>query len=349
MLRTRFTILLLIAVSLLLVATLAAQGGDAGQYVILSAQYGTERRHVDVTGRLRELARADRPFRAGNGSFRVDPDHGMVKVLRIYARGPQGDERMFEYREGSVVDGAMFRGWRRGDWGNGGWSGRWNVDQGQYVILGAQYGTERHHVDVTDRLRELARADRPFRMGNDTFQVDPDYGVVKALRIYARGPDGRPRMFEYREGSVVDGAMFRGWGRGDWDNRGWNGGWDVDDGEFVILSAQYGTERHHVDVTRRLRELARSDTVFRMGNDTFGVDPDYGVVKVLRIYARGPNGRERMFEYREGSVVDGSRFRGWGRGEWGNGEWSGRWDAEEREERREERERDRERDRDRDR
>src|SRR6266480_2594365 len=78
-------------------------------------------------------------------------------------------------------------------------------DSGQSVILSAQYGTARRHVDVSNRLKELARQDRIFRMGNSTFGVDPDPGQVKALRIYARGPDGRERMFEYREGSTVDG------------------------------------------------------------------------------------------------------------------------------------------------
>jgi hypothetical protein len=34
-----------------------------------------------------------------------------------------------------------------------------------------------------------------------------------------------------------------------------------------------------------------------------------------------------MFEYREGTVIDGGQFRGWGRGEWGNGGWSGRWEG----------------------
>lgn len=101
------------------------QSGDSGQYVILSAQYGSAARHVDVTNRLRELARSDRLFRMGNSTFGVDPDPGQRKMLRIYARGPNGQERMFEYREGSTVDGAMFRGWGRGDWGQGGWSGRW--------------------------------------------------------------------------------------------------------------------------------------------------------------------------------------------------------------------------------
>jgi hypothetical protein len=205
-------------------------------------------------------------------------------------------------------------------------------DEAQYVILSAQYGTGRSHVDVTNRLKELARQDRTFRMGNETFGVDPDRGQVKTLRIYARGPNGQERMFEYREGSVVDGSQFRGWSRGEWGNGGWSGQWEGGDhgreeGEFVILSAQYGTQRRHVDVTGRLKELARQDRTFRMGNGTFGVDPDEGHVKTLRIYARGPNGGERMFEYREGSVVDGSQFRGWGSGEWGNQPWSGRWEG----------------------
>src|SRR5207302_1953243 len=213
----------------------------------------------------------------------------------------------------------------------------WQRDSGQYVILSAQYGTGRRHVDVTDRLRELARQDRLFRMGNSTFGVDPDPGHIKALRIYARGPNGGERLFEFREGSTVDGSQFRSWGRGDWGHDAWSGDWegggrgyDRDSGEYFILSAQYGTGRRHVDVTGRLKELAREDRPFRMGNSTFGVDPDPGHIKTLRIFARGPNGRERMFEYREGSTVDGSQFRGWRSGEWGSERWNGRWEEHDR-------------------
>ena len=57
--------------------------GDSGQYVILNAQYGTARRHVDVTPRLRELARQDSIVRMGNSTFCVDQDTGQVKTLRI--------------------------------------------------------------------------------------------------------------------------------------------------------------------------------------------------------------------------------------------------------------------------
>src|SRR5437899_132864 len=163
--RIRFLFPLLLTIAFL-PGTLAAQywQRDSGQYVILSAQYGTERHHADVTGRLKELAREDMAFRMGNRTFGVHPKPGRIKTLRIYGRARCGDERRFDYREGSTVDGSQFRGcgivhWGRSDgcvdWARGG-RGR-NRDSGQYVILGAQYGTARRNVDVTGRLKELAR------------------------------------------------------------------------------------------------------------------------------------------------------------------------------------------------
>ncbi len=330
---TRFTICLLAALSLLLSAMAVAQDG---QYLILNAQYGNERNHVDVTGRLRELARHEQRFHVNHESMEADPDHGHAKVLRVFARDSYGQERMFEFADGNVLEGAQFRDWGRGNWGNERWDGGWNGhgDAGQYLILSAQYGNERHHVDVTDRLKDMARQDRVFRLDYRTFGVDPDEGHAKSLRIFARGPHGRERMFEYQDNSIIDGAKFRGWGSGDWGT-GWSGNWNVnrpDEGEFLILSAQYGSERHHVDVTNRLKDLARQDRQFRLDYRTFNVDPDEGRTKVLRIYARGANGREHMFESRDGSLIDGSIFRGWDRGEWAGPEdrWSGRWEGEER-------------------
>ena len=233
-------------------------------------------------------------------------------------------------------------------------------DSGEFVILNAQYGTEHQHVDVTHRLRELARHDQTFRVEYNTINADPAPGRAKMLRVYARQPNGQERFFDFPDGSVFDGGRFSGWGRADWGQENWSGGWngrlaendhDADHrngrddhdgdrrevrehhngGEFLILSAQYGTERRHVDVTRQLKELARQDQTFPMDNHTFGIDPDYGQHKVLRIYARGPEGHERMFEYPEHSVIDGSQFRGWGSGEWSHDEerWSGRWNGEE--------------------
>ena len=124
--RIRYSVV--VAALIILFSTTLFADRDDGRYVILSAQYGTREHHVDVTDRLRELARTDRPFRMGNSTFGIDPDHGHIKTLRIFARGPRGEERVFEFREGSTVDGADFRGWNRGDWGRGGWSGNWGDD-----------------------------------------------------------------------------------------------------------------------------------------------------------------------------------------------------------------------------
>ncbi|MBA3916449.1 MAG: hypothetical protein H0X25_21915 [Acidobacteriales bacterium] len=112
-------------------ATLAAQNryGNAGQYAIVSAQYGTAEHHTDVTAHLRDLARLDRPIHVGNDTFGGDPDPGHTKVLRIYARGANGQNRMFEYAEGSTVDGNQFSNFQSGQWGNGGWNGQWEGDR----------------------------------------------------------------------------------------------------------------------------------------------------------------------------------------------------------------------------
>lgn len=215
---------------------LIAPWAAAQQYRILHADYGWRDQRVDVTQRLRELARDNDVFRMGNSTFGIDPAHGHVKTLRIFAQEPDGDNRVFEYREGDTVDGSVFAGWRRGDWGpdrdrDRGRDRDRDRDRdrgGAYVVLRAYYGVPGSNVDVTDRLRDLAHDNLIFRMGNSTFGVDPAHGYVKTLRIWARGPNGDVRMFEYREGSTVDGRIFSGWRGGDWGRGGWRGDWNGD-------------------------------------------------------------------------------------------------------------------------
>jgi hypothetical protein len=212
-----------------LVPAAFAQNRDSGEYRILQARYGTAQRNVDVTQRLKELARNDVSFSIENETFGVDPDKGRKKTLRIFARGPNDQTQVFEYHEHDVLDGSRFTGWSGGRWGDssyrGGWGGGDRGDEGQYRIQQALYGTRRRNVDVTERLRELARSDRSFRLTNELFGTDPAEGRVKTLRIYARAPGGISKTFEYREGSVIDGAQFVGWGRGDWGQDGRRGGW----------------------------------------------------------------------------------------------------------------------------
>ena len=128
MAKIRSTMFLTMGLSLLLLGTLAAQDHDrdSGGFVILNAQYGTEHQHVDVTRRLRELARHDQTFRVEYNTINADPAPGRAKMLRVYARQPNGHERFFDFPDGSVFDGGRFRGWGRADWGQENWSGGWN-------------------------------------------------------------------------------------------------------------------------------------------------------------------------------------------------------------------------------
>jgi hypothetical protein len=276
-----------------------ARDEDDGEFVILRARYGSERNHVDVTGRLRELARQDRRFRLSNDLFGVDPEPGQQKTLRIFARDRQGHERSFDFRERDWVDGAQFVGWGRGNWGDsnapGGWQGAGNSsgdrhDDGEFTILHATYGASGRDVDVTDRLRELARRDQRFRLTNDLFGVDPLPGQTKILRLFARDRGGQERVLEYREYDTVDGSQFVGWSRGDW-GRGRGGGernpGRPSGGRLVIESASYGADGHWTDVTQALRGQVRSERFeAEVRNELFGFDPAPGRRKLLSVTYR---------------------------------------------------------------
>lgn len=289
-----------------------AQHGDDGEYQILHARYGTAEHNVDVTERLRQLARQDRRFRMGNDSFGIDPHPNQVKVLRIYARGRDGQPRTFEFAEGAWVDGDQFTGWAGGRWGQSGWKGGWNSgwnggghggrgdgrpgDDGEYLILQARYGTAERDVDVTDRLRQLARQDLRLRVGNDTLGVDPHPQQLKQLRIHARGRDGQIRSFDYAEGAWLDGSRFRGWSGGQW-------------GEaqpparkaLRILSASYGAGRQQHDISQRLRAQVQRDRLeVRVDNELAGLDPVPGTLKWLRVSYSVGGGRTLTQRVREG-------------------------------------------------
>lgn len=266
----------------------AQASADRGEWQILEARYGTAQRNIDVTARLRELARRDTSFRVTNEQFGSDPHPGVVKTLRIYARSRSGATQVFEYPEGGVGQGTQFVGWSEGQWGQGNPGGGWggqdapagHADAGQWRILRALYGTYQHHVDVTARLRELSRSDNLFAVSNANLGGDPHPGVVKTLRIHARNAAGATRTFEYGEDQMVDGAAFTSWRGGEWGQGGWEGGWGhfagggAAHGSVTVVSAQYGEGRDRIDVTERLRAQVRDGRLqLRVTNDNMGRDP----------------------------------------------------------------------------
>lgn len=175
-------------------------GRDEGYYAVISASYGTSRRQMDVTGRVMELVRRDGGFSAANDTLGGDPDRGRNKVLRIEARGRDGQTRIFEYPEGATVDGRLFSA-------RGGWGGP-VVDQpqtpmpyGELQILQATYGIGRHSMDVTARLQSLVRGPRfEARVDNDLAGGDPARGENKTLWIRYRLGNGRSQQVSVNEG-----------------------------------------------------------------------------------------------------------------------------------------------------
>ncbi|MFX1679211.1 hypothetical protein PV762_08255 [Mitsuaria sp. CC2] len=216
-----------LAALMLLVAMLTGTSAwatrDDGQWRILNARYGTSQRNMDVTGTLKELARRDDRVRVTNELFGKDPAYGQTKTLRIFARNRNGDNRTFEFREGSVIDGNDFTGWRGGDWGHGGWNGGWDgrpgspTNPGGYNpggqgpaqdqrlnIVRATYGHGGRFVDVTDRLRNISRGGRlDIRVDNDLADRDPAHGQPKTLRVYYTLGRGKEQMREAREGDRI--------------------------------------------------------------------------------------------------------------------------------------------------
>jgi hypothetical protein len=191
----------LMFLSLLVPTPAAAQRGDDGDYQILHARYGTSSRNVDVTQRLKYLASRDRTFRVGNDTMGTDPAPGDTKVLRIFARGPGGNTRTFEYGEYKTVDGNLFTGWSGGNWGQGGWGGGWGESSrggsdnesygygggrgsGRLHIVHASYGTDDRQRDVTYQVRSRVSGDRiDVRADNDLADTDPAPGARKTLWV----------------------------------------------------------------------------------------------------------------------------------------------------------------------
>jgi hypothetical protein len=158
-------------------------------------------------------------------------------------------------------------------------------------VASAYYGSPNgSSVDVTRRVQQFADYGEPFRVGRETLRIDPSPKHRKALVVIYE-VSGRRISDTVLEGDVF---YFR---NADETHQDWH------KPVLRIKKALYGTRGRYVDVTNRVRALARGRQAFTVSTRTIGVDPAPGKNKWLRIsYLRGSSSRTRQYE-------DGDRVR----------------------------------------
>jgi hypothetical protein len=160
-------------------------------------------------------------------------------------------------------------------------------------VASAYYGSPNGTgVDVTRQVQQFADYGEPFRVGNDTLRVDPSPNHRKALVVIYE-VNGQQISDHVQEGDVF---YFR---------NGAEPGRNLEDHEpaIRIRRATYGARGHYVDVTNRIRQLARDRQPFTVSNETFGIDPFPGQQKLLKIsYLIGDTPRTR--QYAEGALIN---------------------------------------------
>ena len=277
---------------LLLALSGPARAQRGGEYQVTRATYGTSWQGMDVTQRVRQLAQQGGSFQVGNDLFGADPAPNQRKALRIEAQGWDGRARTFEVAESQWLDTAPFAPQGGGGWypgqgqGPGHDQGHWNHSS---QVLQATYGTPWQGMDVTERVRQLARQGSGFSVGNDLFGADPAPNQRKVLRVQIRGRDGRIQTAEYAESSWVSPSQLV-------DGYGGNGGYNPGGpgyGYLTIHRATYGDGYRQVDVTQRLRSYIYDGRLnVEAGNDLAGTDPAPNRRKQLYVeYSVGNNGR----------------------------------------------------------
>lgn len=140
-------------------------------------------------------------------------------------------------------------------------------------LVAAEWGMPGRRVDVTGRVRSLARDGvLQFEVTRQILGIDPAPGRIKDLVIRIRHWDGDVQEYSFPEKSLVSLELDPDAGY-DWRERG-----------LHIMRAYYGGEGHFVNVTERLRHMIDDGRIYtRVDNEHLGLDPDPHVRKVLRV------------------------------------------------------------------
>jgi len=163
-----------------------------------------------------------------------------------------------------------------------------------WQVRKAEWGAGNRRMDVTNRLQRLLSGNGMVKVNNQNMGGDPAVGADKTLWIHARNSRGQNRDFTYKEGSTIDASLFYG-------NSGhrpdYGGG---QHGNLQIVRAFYGAGNRTNDVTQRLRNMIRGNSlVVQVNNKNMGGDPAVGADKTLTVTYRF-NGREQTVMVKEG-------------------------------------------------
>jgi hypothetical protein len=169
-------------------------------------------------------------------------------------------------------------------------------------LVSAEWGVQGRRVDVTPRVRSLARNGvLNFQVTRFVLGVDPDPHRAKDLLIRVRRWDGQVEEFDYAERGVVNLELDAEDGRQQPEHKRWrdhdddrNGDHDRDrdrdgDGDrrgpqLRILRAYYGAEGQFINVTDALQSRIDDGRIYiRVDNYSMGADPLPGHRKWLRI------------------------------------------------------------------
>ena len=210
-LRTRYGIFA-VAFALLAIGASVFSSKAAAQeegWQIQRADYGFKNQRNDVTDILKDLVGrggVNGRVAVNNQTMGGDPAIGKDKSLRIFARNRRNEEREFNFREGAFVDVGMFEARRdRDDWDDrgGNYGGRDRDDWNGVRIIRAYYGIQGRTINVTELLRNRARAGGlNFVVTNSAFGGDPAVGADKYLIVIYRY-QGKEGATFVREGNTL--------------------------------------------------------------------------------------------------------------------------------------------------
>ena len=199
-------------VAALLAAALAFLSSQAGAqdegWMIVRADYGSKNQRNEVTDIIKDLVGrggVNGRVAVNNQTMGGDPAVGADKHLRIFARNRRGEEREFDFKEGSFIEARTFNAnFRQNDWDDRPpMGGQYQDDNAGLRIVRAYYGVQGRTANVTDLLRSRVReGGLNFVVTNSSLGGDPAPGADKMLIVVYRF-QGTETATAVREGNTL--------------------------------------------------------------------------------------------------------------------------------------------------